>query len=142
MALAIWPAALPQRALVDGYSEPLRNSRLTSNVDVGPPKMRFKGLMPRTVEAQLVLSYALKSTLENFYYSDLMEGTLPFKIPDQTHDDQELLDTDFVELTDDADIILTGTYFWLAAFQSPPVFRPVGVQWMAGLSLTVYPDGR
>jgi hypothetical protein len=142
MAIPVWPSELPQRFLVDGYSEKLRDGRLLSKTSAGPGKARRRfssAVLP--VSASIRLDYASKARFERFWYEDTEGGVLPFSIPDQTHDGLPLLD-------EDGNVVLAGltgqpilvTANWLAMFaQEAPTLTPYGLEFRASFTLNVMP---
>jgi len=140
MAVPVWPSQLPQRVLRDGYSETLRDGVLRSKTDSGVGKVRRKyssAAMP--VSATISLYYAQKVILERFWEDDVKNGSLPFSMPDQTHDGQPLLDENGDPVLDEFDDPVLISASWLVLFAAPPVIVPRGPIFSASLQLSVLP---
>jgi len=141
MTVPSWPASLPQRVLRDGYSEKLRDGRLFSRTQSGPGKVRRRyssAVLP--VSASIIVDYAQKSRLEQFWIEDTVYGSLPFTMPDQTHDGLPLLDGDGLPVLDGGGLPILVTANWLVRFaQEAPQFTPWGLQFMASFQLEVLP---
>jgi len=126
---------------MDGYSEGLRDGRQFTKTSSGPPKSRRRyssAAMP--VQAAIVISYAQKSRLERFWNEDTAGGSLPFILPDQTHDGLAFM-SGSGEISTSGGVILIGFYKWLVMFADgeSPKFTPFGVQFQASFSLSVMP---
>lgn len=140
----IWPAELPQRALVEGYSEQWPNVLLRSPPEQGPAKTRLlyaAGVEPIT--AVLKLHLWETERLRRFWADDLEQGSVPFWWPHQRLDGVPLLDGDGVTvLTDEDGRPLLATERQLVMLPTPPVItkapRP-SMTWRAQLSLEVQP---
>ncbi|MFO1126381.1 MAG: hypothetical protein U1E25_14630 [Methylocystis sp.] len=142
MAVPSWPAELPQRVLRDGYSEKLRDGRLFSRTQSAPGKVRRRyssAVLPIT--ASIIIDETQKSRLERFWYEDTGGGTLPFVIPDQTHDGLPMLDNFGNPVITDAGAEILITANWLARFSENggPQFTPWGLQFQAAFQLDVLP---
>ncbi|WP_026191329.1 hypothetical protein [Methylosinus sp. LW4] len=142
MTIPVWPASLPQRILRDGYSEPLPDGRLFTKPSAGPPKSRrrySKAAVPIT--ATIVVDYASKARLERFWVEELDWGSLPFIMPDQTHDGVPIFTSAGVPLLTSAGVPILVTAYWLVMFQenSAPKFDPLGVQFRAAFTLLKLP---
>lgn len=142
MTITVWPSELPQRVLRTGYSEQLRDGRQFTKASAGPPKSRRRyssAVMP--VPAAIVCSYGQKSRLERFWYEETAEGSLPFIMPDQTHDGVALLTDTGSPLLTDSGVPLLVTAYWLVMFaeNSAPKFEPWGVHFQAAFTLSVMP---
>lgn len=77
---AVWPATLPQRTNARGYVETVDPSiTLRSTVDAGPAKLRPRySAEVRLFTIPLVLTVAQFDTLDQFWASTLVFGSLPF----------------------------------------------------------------
>lgn len=85
LMVATWPETLPQKLLIDGYSQQLANKLLRSSMDTGPAKQRRRfsaGVMP--VTGKLVLDNAELEILKAFYDTTLVGGSLRFIWVDPT----------------------------------------------------------
>lgn len=79
----IWPAALPQHLLVDGYTQGLGDGRLRSRNDAGPAKVRRRSsAMPGPLQGRMDMSGAQLADMRAFVESTLIGGTLVFTFPD------------------------------------------------------------
>ena len=76
-----WPADLPRRQLLEGYSEAPPARAIRSAVDVGPAKVRrrYTGGARRVTCSVLLQSRAQKAALDTFYDTTLQSGVLPFQ---------------------------------------------------------------
>lgn len=141
MAIPVWPESLPQRFLVDGYSEKLRDGRLMTKTSYGPGKTRRRfssAVLP--VAAAMLLDYDAKARFELFWEEDTQGGILPFTIPDQTHDGIPLLDGSGNPVLDGSGELLLVTATWLAMFgQDAPTITPWGLQFSASFVINVMP---
>ena len=144
MAVAIWPLDLPQRALVEGYSEQPANILLRSQTDIGPAKVRARssaGIEPLTAVLSLQLWQAER--LRRFFREEIAMGALPFFWPDQRLDGAALVDADGVTaLTDETGRVLLASSRQLVRMTQPPVITPQprpSVTWRAQLQLEVLP---
>jgi hypothetical protein len=140
MAVPVWPSELPQRVLRDGYSEKMRDGRMFSRTS-GPGKVRRRfssAVLP--VSASIVVTYAQKARFERFWTEETAEGSLPFIMPDQTHDGLPLLDGGGLPVLDGGGLPVLITANWLARFaQETPQITPWGLQFMASFQLDVLP---
>lgn len=142
MAVPVWPSPpLPSRVLRDGYSEKLRDGRLFSRTQSGPGKVRRRyssAVLP--VSASIIVTYAQKSRFERFWIEETAYGSLPFIMPDQTHDGLPLLDGGGLPILDGGGLPILVTANWLVRFaQEAPQFTPWGLQFMASFQLDVLP---
>lgn len=79
----VWPASLPQKLLVEGYSEGLADGRLISQMDAGPAKVRRRSsAMPRPLQGSMIMTSAQLATMRTFVNTTLIGGSLPFDFPD------------------------------------------------------------
>lgn len=117
MAVAVWPASLPQRFWKDQYQEGMGDGRARMPMEAGPAKLRLRTRMPRPLSGTMVLSTAQLTTLRGFVDGDLAGGTLPFTFPAQSE---------------------SGT--WLVRFAGElPSWGAIGIQWRVSLSLEIMP---
>jgi hypothetical protein len=76
-----WPATLPQKVLVNGYTEKPPGKVLRSTVDQGPAKVRRLSTdQPRVFNATVRLTNDQIAIWEDFYYNTVLE-VLPFDFP-------------------------------------------------------------
>lgn len=141
--MIVWPAELPQRVLASGYSEGLGDGRLRTQMETGPMKVRRRfSSVARPVAASFRVSPDGKARIERFWQEDIRGGSLPFRIPDQTHDGLPLLAGDGLMLLDDQGRPLFITAWWLVmAGDAPPSFTPLqrGLAYTASFPLMVMP---
>lgn len=79
MAIPVWPAALPQELITDGYGQQAPNTIIATQMDVGPGKRRRRtsaGVQP--VRGQIVVTEEQLETLREFFHKDLGDGALRF----------------------------------------------------------------
>lgn len=77
--MSAWPVTLPQTLLLRGYEEEFQDNVLRSPMEGGPPKQRrLYTNVPRNVAGVQILTSAQLITLENFYYTTLRSGVIPF----------------------------------------------------------------
>ena len=78
--MPVWPVTLPQTVSWQGYARRIQDTRLRTNMDAGPPKVRSK-YRAAIVEHDIPVVYLTKAhwvLLETFYNTTLINGTLPF----------------------------------------------------------------
>lgn len=81
--MAVWPASLPTTLQVEGYQEEPPDTRLVTEMDAGPPKMRQRyTAAPRPLAGFITITRAQRVTLDAFFVTTLAGGALPF---DWTH---------------------------------------------------------
>jgi len=78
-----WPATLPQRPLVNGFSETPQSNVIRSSMATGPAKQRRR-FTAKIINYDMVfhMTAAQKATLDTFYETTLSDGITPF---DFTH---------------------------------------------------------
>mgnify|MGYP005990426967 CR=1 FL=1 len=81
MALAIWPAGLPQCLQRSGYSQTLANNITSTNFDVGAPQVRQRSTAaPETITGSILLKTNAELALfRTFYNSTLLSGSQRFE---------------------------------------------------------------
>lgn len=141
MALIYWPGELPQHVLQDGYGQGMRDGRLFSKTDRGPPKSRRRSSANMMkVSAKLLADVATVARFDRFWDDETEEGSLPFVMPDQIFDGAPLLDSDGAPLLDDAGIPLLMTSYWFVKFdEQSPQKTPWGALFYVSFSLLIYP---
>ncbi len=77
---AIWPTALQQKPLVNGFSYAPRDTTISTDMEYGPAKKRRRFTdavidMPNAIH----LDFGEYGTLMDFYNIDLAGGVLPFE---------------------------------------------------------------
>lgn len=142
MTVPFWPADLPQRVLVDGYSEGVGDGRIMQPMDAGPPKMRRRtSAAMRPVRARLWLGFDQKARLNRFWTEGVAGGSLPFWFPDQTMDGLALLTADGAPLLTESGAPLVITSWWLVMFGQDGIAFDAqsGVLFGAAFSLDILP---
>lgn len=87
MSASVWPLGLPQKFLIDGFSEGLANNRIRSQNDIGPAKVR-----PRSTAGVRMMAGSMSMTTDqlavfkDFVEVDIFQGASPFTFPNQTFD--------------------------------------------------------
>ena len=82
MANPVWPASLPQKVLVDGYSEEPQSQVIRTEMDAGPKKTRRRfTAATRSIPVSMNLDLTQLDTFETFFDSDLQGGSLVFDMP-------------------------------------------------------------
>lgn len=78
-----WPGTLPQRLLVDGYSEGLGAGVLAYAPDTGPALTRRRSsAMVRPLVGTMEMTSAQLAALKAFFETTIIGGSLPFTFPD------------------------------------------------------------
>ncbi len=78
-----WPNTLPVSPLLDGFRETVPNAVVRTDMEQGPAKIRRRTTAAvRALSVSYLMSKAQVETLETFYLTTLMSGSLPF---DFTH---------------------------------------------------------
>ena len=78
-----WPLALQQKLNVSGFQKNLGDTRVTTEMDVGPKKVRSRFTRGvDTYSASILLDFDDVSVFESFYKTTLNNGTLPFEFTD------------------------------------------------------------
>jgi hypothetical protein len=117
MTIPTWPVTLPQFFLRDGYSETAPDNLISSDVSIGPAKIRRRTTSAiRSIAGGIVLTEAQYAIFANFLASNLMSGALPFTFPDPHH----------------------GAPL-LVRLHGPPTYAPDGIDWHVNISLEVLP---
>ena len=74
----VWPGTLPQDLLA-GASESRQKGRLTTQMDVGTPKMRRRfTAVSRYIKGAIIVDGAQQATLDTFWETTLAEGVKQF----------------------------------------------------------------
>lgn len=77
--MATWPASLPQELRIIGFSESGPSGNVRTEMDAGPAFVRNRySAVPDEVPGTQVLSKAQVATLDAFYKTTLMNGSLAF----------------------------------------------------------------
>lgn len=142
MTVPFWPVDLPQRVLVEGYSEGVGDGRIQQPMDAGPPKMRRRtSVATRPVRARLWVDFDGMARLKRFWAEGLAGGSLPFWFPDQTMDGLALLTADGAPLLTESGVPLVITSWWLVTFGQDGIAFDAqsGVLFGAAFSLDILP---
>lgn len=80
----LWPVTLPQSFLMSSYTEQLGDGRLKTSMDRGPAKMRrVSSIPPAALSGQMRMNGDQVRTLETFFKTTTLGGTLVFTFPSQ-----------------------------------------------------------
>jgi len=137
----VWPTALPQRFLVDGYSLSQPDGRLRSPMDAGPPKVRRRSSAAvRNVSAQIIVTFDAHGRFDRFWAEDTSGGVLPFLVPNPQVDDLIVTDESGATLTDESGNEVQAVDYWLVQFgESPPQTSPDGLEFRISFPLIILP---
>ncbi len=84
MSHPTWPSELPQWLRVEGYSNELPETRMTTPMEVGPGKLRRRSSLAAVpVTGRLVLRRGDLARLKRFWFEEIDQGISPFWFPDQ-----------------------------------------------------------
>jgi hypothetical protein len=76
-----WPASLPQSPLIESYEESRPKTKLRTQMDFGPAKMRRRFTANAyPVKATMELATTDTLTLDTFHDTTLAGGVLPFTL--------------------------------------------------------------
>lgn len=82
MAIANWPATLPQSFHLNGFSREYPENRLRTRVDVGPAKVRRRQtLAAAKMTGNMYLDTTQKTELDTFIETTTISGSLCFNFP-------------------------------------------------------------
>jgi hypothetical protein len=80
-----WPISLQQKLDVAGFQLRLGNTRIATDMDVGPAKIRSRFTdAVDGYDCQVLLDFTDIATFKTFYKTTLGNGTLPFLFVDPT----------------------------------------------------------
>lgn len=82
MALAVWPAGLPQCIQKSGFSQTLANNITTAPFDIGPPQVRRRSTAaPEPITGVVILdeSVGQLQLFRDFYNNTLLSGSQRFE---------------------------------------------------------------
>jgi len=80
MAIAVWPADLPQEVLFDGYKERPAKVLLRTPMDAGPAKVRRRTTAGiRNIQFVVEMTRAQAVIFETWYRDILKDGSLAFE---------------------------------------------------------------
>jgi hypothetical protein len=71
-----------QNTLISGFRSGPRGARLSTAVEVGPPKMRSRGIKLRRIAFAEILTADQRARFDRFWEEELNNGVLPFLYPD------------------------------------------------------------
>lgn len=75
----LWPTALPQCPILNGFSEQRQRNIVSFEPDVGPPKMRRRSSAVATLTSVVFrFTVADVEVFNTFYQDTLSDGSLPF----------------------------------------------------------------
>lgn len=115
--MATWPSTLPTFVQQDGYDESPPNLTISSQPELGPPKLRRRcSAGMRKISAVILCTLAQVETLDTFYTSTLLGGSATFI---------------WVHPRTQAPCTMV--------LLSPPAYAPVGIQYTARLELGILP---
>lgn len=137
-----WPQDLPQRVLAEGYQESLGEGRLSTPMDVGPPKSRRRfSHVPDPVTASFRCTLDQKERLKRFWRDDLAGGSRLFILPDPSLNGVPLLTDEGEPLLDNEGTPLLIESWLIVMGEAAPSFRPIqrGMRWVASLPLVIMP---
>ena len=78
-----WPAGMPQYILQSGASLGFGDGLLETQPDVGPPISRRRSTaVTRPLRGSVMCTNAQITTFETFFYTTILNGSLPFSFPD------------------------------------------------------------
>ncbi len=78
-----WPVSLQQKLEADGFNFRLGNTRVATEMDVGPAKVRSRFTDAVDVyDCQVTLDHDEIATFKTFYKTTLSNGSLPFLFND------------------------------------------------------------
>jgi hypothetical protein len=80
MAAYTWPPSLPTSADSSGFAESYGVLILSTPMDAGPAKRRRRGVKPRMLSVNFVMTNTQIATLETFI-NDTIKGTARFDFP-------------------------------------------------------------
>lgn len=87
-----WPGTLPQKLMIAGNTGGMRDGRIVSETDIGPGKMRLRSSSSaKPLSGTMMMTLAQWDILEAFVGIDLGGGSLPFTMPAQMDDGDDLL---------------------------------------------------
>ena len=85
MTILSWPPELPQKFLIEGYSETPGDNVLREQMDVGPAKVRRRSTTaPVRISGQMLMTLEQLKRFRQFYRSETFDGTVPFLFADIT----------------------------------------------------------
>ena len=115
----VWPSALPQSPLINGYSFTKGETRHLTEMDTGPAKLRPKAKFGvQRVTYPIIITTDQKFDLRTFYRDTLLNGEKEFLIK-----------------------LARETQFSTVRFLTPPRFSPLtAVKWRSNLDLEVIPS--
>lgn len=141
MAILTWPADLPQRVLVEGFSITFANGSVAQRMDSGYSKTRRRGRGPKQVTAMQDGNVNFVTRFERWWEEGTNFGTYSFWFPDAINNGTPLTDEDGVPITDESGHPITVVASWLAKFVGEPS-KPVlvGPTWFKiGFVLDIFP---
>lgn len=138
----LWPAELPKRVLVDGFSQGLPDARLRSRNDAGPAAVRRRfSRVPTPFAAQIGVDPDQLARFQTFWTVDTKGGVLPFWMPDPTADGFGLHGVEgFALLTETDKPLLIDAWRLVRFGEGAPAIAPHGpVRFRVSMTLEVMP---
>lgn len=141
MPTKTWPLTLPQRVMVDGYTEKPPNLLLRSQPQKGPAIVRrYTSAGVRAFTANVMVQGWQLHILDSFFMDDLAGGLWPFWMPHPREGVTTLTTLGGVDITtEDGEEIVTG-YNIIVRMVEPPTYTANGpVVFQAAMSLEAMP---
>lgn len=141
MTIALWPADLPQTVRVDGFGLAQADGRLRLPMDTGPEQVRRRtSAAVKPFASQMRVDTNQMARLDRFWIEEIGCGALPFMFPDPVNDGQPLLDDTGVALTDENDVPLLVTAWYLLMFAEKYTISALrSGRYMVAMQLSVMP---
>jgi hypothetical protein len=141
--MIMWPADLPQRPSVSGFSKRVAETRLMTPMDAGPPKVRRRiTAAVRPVSVQFDARMSGVARFERFWEEEAKYGAEPFLLTDPLRNETPILETGGLPvITPEEEAILVVSY-WLCLFgEGAPTIQPLnsGVWFSISFQLNVMP---
>lgn len=88
--MSSWPLALQQKIEVAGFQMAYGNTRISTDMSVGPAKVRSRFTDAIDIyQCQITLDFDEKATFDTFYKTTLGNGSLPFTFTDPFSETEE-----------------------------------------------------
>ena len=142
MPTKTWPASLPKRVRVDGFTEKPPNNLLRSQPQKGPAIVRkYSSAAVRPITCGVFLELWQVHVLDDFFTIDLDSGLWPFLFPNPRESEAHLGNLVGVELTTETgEVIVIEARPVLVRLVEPPTYTPLGpVVLVASMNLEVLP---
>lgn len=142
MPTMTWPASLPKRVRVDGYTEKPPMNLMRSQPQKGPAIVRkYTSAAVRPITCGVFLELWQVHVLDEFFTVDLDSGLWPFLFPHPRESETPIGTLDGDELaTETGEVIVIEARPVLVRLVEPPTYTPQGpVVFIASMSLEVLP---